>query len=123
MGQLELFRDTLLVSLLAILVFILYKRLLHMMGRQNVQAKYPALDAETIQDDDKVMIRLTLLQSMSLRIAVMDENHRVIEVIQDEVSKEGEHSFAFKTTDKPSGKYAFEIVTPNEKALRYFQIV
>lgn len=123
MGQLALFRDALLVSLVAILVFILYKRLLHMMGRQNVQAKYPALDAETTQDDDKVMIRLTLLQAMSLRIAVLDENREVVELIQDEVSKEGEHTFVFKTTAKPSGKYAFEIITPNEKALRYFQIV
>jgi len=123
MGQLELFRDTLLVSLVAVLVFILYKRLLHMMGRQNVQAKYPALDAETTQDDDKVMIRLTLLQSMSLRIAVLDENRQVVQVIQDEVSKEGEHSFVFKIIDRTPGKYAFEIITPNEKALRYFQIV
>lgn len=123
MGQLALFRDALLVSLVAILVFILYKRLLHMMGRQNVQAKYPALDTETFQDDLQAMIRLTLLQSMPLKITVLNDNRQVIEVIHDQEAIAGEHSFVFKTTDKPSGKYAFEIITPNEKAMRYFQIV
>lgn len=123
MGQLELFRDALLVSLVAILVFILYKRLLHMMGRQNVQAKYPALDAETFQDDRQAKICLTLLQSMPLKITVLNDNLQAVEVIYDQVANTGEHSFVFKTVDKPSGKYAFEIITPNEKALRYFQIV
>ena len=104
MGQLELFRDTLLVSLVAILVFILYKRLLHMMGRQNVQAKYPALDTETFQDDLQAIIRLTLLQSMPLKITVLNDNRQVIEVIHDQEAIAVEHSFAFKSTDTPSGK-------------------
>jgi|LauGreDrversion4_2_1035121.scaffolds.fasta_scaffold85404_3 hypothetical protein len=122
MNQLDLLRDTLLVSLVAILVFILYKRLLHMMGRQNVQAKYPALDAETTHQDGQVSIRLQLLQPMHLKVSVIDENRSVIQVIQDLYSEKGDHSFVFKTNGRHSGKYAFEIVTPHEKSLRYFQI-
>ncbi len=122
MSQFELLRDALLVSLVAILVFILYKRLLHMMGRQNVQAKYPALDAETTIQDGQVSIRLQLLQSMKLKVSVIDENRSIIEVIQDTHSEKGDHSFVFKTNGRHSGKYAFEIVTPHEKSLRYFQI-
>jgi hypothetical protein len=122
MSQFELLRDALLVSLVAILVFILYKRLLHMMGRQNVQAKYPALDAETTIQDGQVSIRLQLLQSMQLKVSVLDENRNVLEVIQDTHSEKGDHSFVFKTIGRHSGKYAFEIVTPHEKSLRYFQI-
>lgn len=123
MEQLSLFRDTLLVSLVAILVFILYKRLLHMMGRQNVKAKYPALDTETIQENHQVKIRLTLLQSMSLRVAVLDSNHQVLALLKDEVSFEGEHTFVFQTNGLAVGRYAFEIITPHEKSLRYFNII
>lgn len=122
MSQFELLRDALLVSLVAILVFILYKRLLHMMGRQNVQAKYPALDAETIIENEQVSIRLQLLQPMQLKVSVLDKNREVLEVIQDAHSEKGDHSFAFKTNGIVAGRYAFEIVTPHEKSLRYFQV-
>ena len=122
MSQFELLRDALLVSLVAILVFILYKRLLHMMGRQNVQAKYPALDTETTIENEQVCIRLQLLQPMQLKVSVLDENRNVLEVIQDGHSEKGDHSFVFNTVGRPVGKYAFEIITPNEKSLRYFHI-
>jgi hypothetical protein len=122
MSQFELLRDALLVSLVAILVFILYKRLLHMMGRQNVQAKYPALDAETTIENEQVCIRLQLLQPMQLKVSVLDENRNVLEVIQDNHSEKGDHSFVFNTNGRSAGKYVFEIVTPHEKSLRYFQI-
>jgi hypothetical protein len=122
MSQFELLSDALLVSLVAILVFILYKRLLHMMGRQNVQAKYPALDTETVFEEEQVFIRLLLMQPMYLKVSVLDETRNVLEVIQDGHSEKGEHAFVFNTVGRPVGKYAFEIVTPNEKSLRYFHI-
>jgi len=122
MGQLELLRDALLVSLVAILVFILYKRLLHLMGSQNIQAKYPALDATTNVGNGEVSICMHLGQAMAVKVSVLNDEKKLVEVIQDGHSESGKHCFGFNTTGHPTGKYSFEIITPHEKSIRYFQV-
>jgi hypothetical protein len=122
MSQLELFRDALLVSLIAILVYILYKRLLHLMANQNVQAKYPAIDAETIFKDNTVTIRLELQQKMQIKVNVLSEHHVLVENLREGELGVGKHAFSFTIEGKEKGKYAFEIITPHEKSVRYFSI-
>ncbi|MEN9334744.1 MAG: hypothetical protein RLY35_1924 [Bacteroidota bacterium] len=122
MSQLELFRDALLVALVAILVYILYKRLLHLMAKQNVQAKYPSIDAETIFQDNVVSIQLELQQSMPIKVSVLNGGNELIENLKEGELGAGKHDFSFSMKGREQGKYAFEIITPHEKAKRYFTI-
>jgi len=122
MSQLYLFRNVLLVSLIAILIYVMYKRLIHLLQRQHVQAKYPALDAEMHWVGKVVSMALELKMKMNISVVVCKENgERVQELFQQEEAL-GKLELSFDTTGRDKGKYYFEIITPNEKALRYFVI-
>jgi hypothetical protein len=120
MSQLTILRNVLLVSLIAILLFIMYKRLIHLLQKQHVQAKYPAIDAALIWAENLVSLELKI--KMNIEVNICKENGEIIETIMNQPDATGELTLSFDTTKLEKGKYYFEIITPNEKALRYFVI-
>ena len=122
MSQITLLRNVLLVSLIAILLYIMYKRLIHLLQRQHVQAKYPALDAALTWTDNVVSMKVDLKMKMNLVVTVCKESGESIQEICNLPEGNGAVELSFDTTRLEKGKYYFEIITPNEKALRYFVI-
>lgn len=122
MSQLYLFRNVLLVSLIAILVYIMYKRLIHLLQRQHVQAKYPALDAALLWTGKVVSMKVELKIKMNLLVTVCKENGELLQDVLHQTDAIGKIDLSFDTTELQKGKYYFEIQTPHEKALRYFVI-
>ena len=122
MSQLYLFRNVLLVSLIAILVYIMYKRLIHLLQRQHVQAKYPALDAALLWTDKVVSMNVELKIKMDILVTVCKENGELLQEVHRQSDAIGKIDLSFDTTALQKGKYYFEIQTPHEKALRYFVI-
>jgi len=120
MSQLYLFRNVLLVSLIAILVYIMYKRLIHLLQRQHVQAKYPALDAALLWTDKVVSMNVELKIKMDILVTVCKENGELLQEVHRQSDAIGKIDLSFDTTALQKGKYYFEIQTPHEKALRYF---
>ena len=122
MSQLYLFRNVLLVSLITILVYIMYKRLIHLLQRQHVQAKYPALDAALLWTDKVVSMNVELKIKMDILVTVCKENGELLQEVHRQSDAIGKIDLSFDTTALQKGKYYFEIQTPHEKALRYFVI-
>lgn len=122
MSQLYLFRNVLLVSLIAILIYIMYKRLIHLLQRQHVQAKYPALDTEMHWVENVISMSLELKIKMNVEVVVFRENGDPVRELLRQENALGKVEWSFDTTGCVPGKYYFEITTPNEKALRYFVI-
>ena len=122
MSQLYLFRNVLLVSLIAILVYIMYKRLIHLLQRQHVQSKYPALDAALLWTDKVVSMNVELKIKMAILVTVCKENGELLQEVHRQSDAIGKIDLSFDTTELQKGKYYFEIQTPHEKALRYFVI-
>jgi hypothetical protein len=122
MSQLEIIRNLLLVSLLAMLIYVMYKRLIHLMQKQNTQAKFPALDAACTWEGSMIYLGMTLEKKMSIEIkAIGDEQKWEQEIFSGEVEV-GHHNYGLETVHLPTGKYHFQIVTPHEKAMRYFHV-
>lgn len=122
MSQLEILRNLLLVSLLAMLIYIMYKRLIHLMQKQNTQAKYPALDADCTWDGAMIYLGVTIEKSMHIQVRVLDEGNQMIQEIYVGEVTAGHHNYGLETAKLSAGKYHFEITTPHEKALRFFQV-
>lgn len=122
MSQLTILRNVLLVSLIAILLFIMYKRLIHLLQKQHVQAKYPSLDAALTWLGNVVSMKVDLKMKMNLVVTVCKESGESIQEICNLPEGNGAVELSFDTTHLEKGKYYFEIITPNEKALRYFVI-
>ena len=108
MKTFELLRNVLLVSLLAMLTYVLYKRMLHVMRKQHVQEKFPALPNQlhwTESGEGQIALKL----SMKMHLA-------------NEEFPKGDHIFTFEKSQFSSGKYYYKIVSPHEQASQYFNI-
>jgi hypothetical protein len=123
MKTFELLRNVLLVSLLAMLTYVLYKRMLHVMRKQHVQEKFPALpNALHWTDSGQGQIALKLNMKMHLDIQIFNtENASVLTLANDEFPK-GDHIFTFEKNQLSAGKYYYKIVSPHEQASQYFNI-
>jgi hypothetical protein len=122
MSQLEIIRNLLLVSLLAMLIYVMYKRLIHLMQKQHTMAKYPSLDAACTWDGSMVYLGMTIEQKMEIEVvAVCDESQWSQSIFSGSVDS-GHHNYGLETVYLPAGKYHFQITTPHEKAMRYFHV-
>jgi hypothetical protein len=122
MDNIVILRNMLLVSLLAMLVFIMYKRMLALFRRQHVQAKYPALDASCSWNDKTVKLGLTLKNEMEVNVVVINDQEQIVETLNDNKCSIGYHEWEFNCGHVQQGKYAFQVTTPHEKAIRYFNV-
>jgi hypothetical protein len=100
----------------------MYKRLIHLLQRQHVQAKYPALDAALLWTDKVVSMNVELKINMDILVTVCKENGELLQEVHRQSDAIGKIDLSFDTTALQKGKYYFEIQTPHEKALRYFVI-
>ncbi len=123
MKTFELLRNVLLVSLLAMLTYVLYKRMLHVMRKQHVQNKYPALpNALHWTSDGKGQIAISLNMKMHLDIQIFNEGNESVHSLANDEFPKGDHIFSFEKSLLPSGKYYYKIVSPHEQASQYFSI-
>ena len=123
MKTFELLRNVLLVSLLAMLTYVLYKRMLHVMRKQHVQNLYPALPNQlNWTESGQGQIALTLNMKMHLDIQIFNEANQSILTLANEEFPKGDHIFTFEKSQFSSGKYYYKIVSPHEQASQYFNI-
>jgi len=123
MKTFELLRNVLLVSLLAMLTYVLYKRMLHVMRKQHVQNLYPALPNQlNWTEAGQGQIALTLNMKMHLDIQIFNEENQSILTLANEEFPNGDHIFTFEKNQLSAGKYYYKIVSPHEQASQYFNI-
>lgn len=123
MKTFELLRNVLLVSLLAMLTYVLYKRMLHIMRKQHVQNLFPALPNQlNWSESGQGQIALKLNMKMHLDIQIFNEENQSILTLSNAEFPKGEHIFTFEKNQFSSGKYYYKIVSPHEQASQYFSV-
>jgi hypothetical protein len=111
------------VSLLAMLTYVLYKRMLHVMRKQHVQEKFPALPNQLHwTESGEGQIALKLSMKMHLDIQIFNAENASILTLANEEFPKGDHIFTFEKSQFSSGKYYYKIVSPHEQASQYFNI-
>lgn len=123
MDDLDLLRNALLVTLLVMLVYVLYRRLLRVLRRDHVVARYPAL-ANSIRwtGDGEAHIELTLADRMYLIVDVYDQHdNRVLQLAEGEFLP-GVQEFTFHRRDLIPGRYYYKVISPHEQASQYFEV-
>jgi hypothetical protein len=122
--SLETLRDVLLVFSVVLLVYVLYKRLLRILGKKEKSKRYPTL-GETIQwqDERHASLLITLEEPSELKLSVFSSTGQpVMEVVQGKY-EEGTHELAINLSSLSSGKYYFKVTTDHQEASRYFDLV
>ena len=123
--SIEMLRNTLLIALILILVYVLYKRLLKTLDKNRINGSYSELlnqDSSELLDGDRLVIRFRHAEKGKVHLVVHSPEGVALEVLADEELEAGDHQFHFRISQRPSGKYSYHLHTHNQKSTRYFQI-
>jgi hypothetical protein len=116
-------RNVLLVSLLAMLAYVLYKRMLHVMRKQHTQQKFPSLPNQLHWTaDNHGQVTVTLHQEMEIEISIHHENGNFLFQIAQGIYPKGDHVFQFEKQALQVGRYYYKLSSPHEEASQYFQV-
>jgi hypothetical protein len=120
----EHLKNTLLVTLVVMLVYVLYKRLIHILRKDQVKAKYPALPNQLVWSPDgtEASIELQLAVKMYLIVEIFDERGSLQSHIAEGEYDAGPHRFSFTRAALSPGRYYYRITSPHEQASQYFVI-
>ncbi len=121
-SKLTLLRNALLVTLVIMLVYVLYKRLLSFIRSQEVRALHPAIETSFSVDDAEATIALLTPNRFYVIIKVFKENGELQKVVFEGDMDAGKHAFSFLRAELPAGRYYYKISTPNEESSHYFSI-
>lgn len=121
-SKLTLLRNALLVTLVIMLVYVLYKRLLSFIRSQEVRALHPAIETSFSDDAEKATIALITPNRFYVIIKVVKENGELQKVVFEGEIDAGKHEFSFLRSELAAGRYYYKISTPNEESSHYFSI-
>lgn len=122
MDTLETIKNALLISLVLMLIFVLYKRLLRVVSKENIQSKYPNVGNQIEWKDKVATVHVELKMDLYLIIDVFsNDGNKVMTVTEGEYNA-GNHSFSFDTTGWNSGRYFYKVTSSHQESSQYFEI-
>lgn len=121
--SLETLRDVLLVFSVVLLVFVLYRRLLRVLGKKEKSKQYPSLGEELIwKDNRQATFSVTLEENSYLMLSIYNsEGIKQVDVINGEYSI-GTHHFDVNMQTLPAGRYYLKVISAHQEASRYFDL-
>jgi uncharacterized membrane protein YhiD involved in acid resistance len=120
--DLTILRDALLVTLVLMLVYVLYKRLIKVLSREHVQALYKVtvLDLASTADD-RYELRILAEQEVELAITIHQADGAFVEEAYKGIFGKGEHVVSASRNGRSAGRYYFQITTSNQSVSQYFE--
>ena len=119
-SKLELLRNALLVTLVLLLVYVLYKRLLSVVRKNEIYAKHPPMETSLSIEGNEAKIQLEIKAPAYVIIEVFDAQNKGMFIVTEGDLAAGNHEFSFSTQTLPEGRYYYKVTSPNEEASQYF---
>jgi len=120
---LETLRDVLLVFTVVLLVYVLYKRLLRILGKDDNQKKYPMIGEVTRWTDARhALVEITLSEPAHMHVAVYDNGgNKVLDVSEGDYEV-GKHELGIDCSSLMAGRYYYTITSPVSQSSQYFDL-
>ena len=113
----------LLVLLIAILLIVLYNRLLKALGKGKYQKVYATLDNPEIIAESRIMlIHFTVPRKTSGKLEVLDRSDNLISVLMEGDMEAKNYTVKLDYSELKSGKYAYKLTTSDQSAYKYFEV-
>ena len=115
-------KDVLLMFTVVVLVYVLYQRLLQVLGKKERSRKYASV-SETMEWQGRMLtMRLEAEQRMTLRVSVKKATGEEV-ILHDEQQVEiGSHQVQVDCDMLAPGRYYVSMHTPAQEYSRYFEI-
>jgi hypothetical protein len=122
--SLETLRDGLLLFSVVLLVYVLYKRLLKILGKKEKSKRYPTLGESIIWHDARnASIAITLEEPSELKLAIFNTSGEVQMELLKGKYEIGTHELPMNLSSLSPGKYYLKVTSDYQEASRYFDLV
>ena len=122
MNVLENLKNALLVSLVVMLVYVLYKRMIKVLHKGKVTSQYPSIGNSLIVQNHEGSITVELPKKTYLIIEIFDSSNNPIHKVAEGDFETGEQIFRFNLSNLPKGKHYYKVTSPNQESSQYFQV-
>ncbi len=115
---------TLYVSLVLIILFLIYKKILSRINREEPNKK---LYCELIYLEDdfaKGMVELYFsnVEQKKIQFEILNKDYQSIIVLADQEYAPGQHIVRFDSTSIPNGTYFYQLKTDNQQTMRKMEV-
>jgi hypothetical protein len=121
-NSIEILQNTLLVFVVIMLVYVLYRRLLNILGKKKRDLKYYTLAEKIEWKGKEASIYMTLYEKTQINVAIFGEDHQVVRSVIDTNMEPGVQCVSADCSSLAIGKYYFKIVSPNQQSSLYFHL-
>jgi hypothetical protein len=118
----ENLKDVLLVFTVVLLVYVLYQRLLQVLGKKERSRQYTKVGEELRIENGILSMEITVEQSMPLNITMHTASGNEVLNQQHKQLETGLHSIEVNVSSLAAGKYYVQLTTPAETYSRYFEL-
>ena len=119
---LETLRDVLLVFTVIILVYVLYKRLLRILGKPERKKKYPVIGEQIKWNGRVAELEVNLEEKTTLAIDIRDTSGHNMSEVKEVDFEIGKHFIPVDCSMLQPGRYYFRIVSAMQESSHYFNI-
>ncbi|MCH2198012.1 MAG: hypothetical protein MK081_04470 [Flavobacteriales bacterium] len=119
--SLETLRNALLLALIVMLVYILYKRLVKKMGEKEASDAYAHIVSQK-RDGSTISLQIEVPTTDTLKVIVTNAAGEEVKVASDATVDAGEHHVDVNIADLEEGKYSLILTTSNHRQERPFSI-
>ncbi|WP_306643819.1 hypothetical protein [Sanyastnella coralliicola] len=119
--SLETLRNALLLALIVMLVYILYKRLVKKMGEKEASDAYAHIVSQK-QEGGTINLHIEVPNKDTLKVIVFNAAGEEVKVASNSTVDAGEHHVDVNIADLASGKYSLVLTTSNHRQERPFSV-
>lgn len=120
-NTLETLRDGLLVFTVILLIYVLYTRLLRILGKKEKSKQYPTLSEELVwENENELFVQVTLEENDQLELILYNSNDEQCLSLEKKGFDSGTHEFQIDMQSFPSGRYYLKLISNHQEASRYF---
>lgn len=115
-------KDVLLVFTVVLLVYVLYQRLLQVLGKKERSKRYARVSEKLEVGSGWLKMELELEQPMLLELSVHEAQGEKLLTPKDQSLEIGSHRIQVDISTLKSGRYYILLKTPSEVYSRYFEL-
>lgn len=118
----ESLKSALLVFVVVMLVYVLYQRLLVVLGKKDRDKRYVSLGEKIEWSGRKAEITFTLFMNQRVVVLICDAAGNEVQRIQDKEMSPGAQALEVDCSSLAPGRYYFRISAPAHDSSVYFNI-
>ncbi|MFN5621004.1 MAG: hypothetical protein ACK478_06870 [Flavobacteriales bacterium] len=120
--MMDTLKDVLLVFTIVLLVYVLYQRLLQVLGKKQKSTLYATVGENLNWNGSMLLLQLEAARTMELEVAVKDADG--VELIRQAARTLaiGSHEIEVDCSSLTKGRYYVWLKTPAQEYSRYFEI-